>query len=178
MEESKTILCIDGIPAFLDIFRAHFTRGGDEVLIASNGKAGFELLAARRVHAVVLDYEMPGMSGETVLQVVKRLPIGAPVVVLAGRKAYIPNDVHNTTTVVLTTGMLMAELLRSLERILEATVRRSLQPRSSITSGAPHNSRATIPSARGALPRSEEVLLDRCAGVGAAGAARVKANHT
>jgi CheY-like chemotaxis protein len=120
------ILCIDRIPAFLHIFRTCFERGGDEVLTASTEKEGLELITKKRVDAVVLDYEMLGRSDAAVLQIVKRVPVGAPIVVLTEQIDSIPQNVRNATTVVLTKGMFISELLRCVERTLKAKIEISL----------------------------------------------------
>ena len=98
--EPKTILYIDDQRDSLDAFHAHFEKRGDKVLTASTGKEGLELLAGNRVDAVVLDYQMPGMSGGAVLQIVKRVRPGVPILVLTERSTVIPQDVRNATTVV------------------------------------------------------------------------------
>jgi CheY-like chemotaxis protein len=63
MLQPRTILCIDDGRTFLEVFRAHFEDRGYRVLTASSGKEALELLEVKRVDAVVLDYQMPGMTG-------------------------------------------------------------------------------------------------------------------
>ena len=70
MAEPKTILCINNLQAFLNVFRAHFEQRGYGVLTAATGKDALELLGGKRVDAAVLDYQVPDMAGAAVLQVV------------------------------------------------------------------------------------------------------------
>lgn len=125
MAEPKTILCIDDQRDSLDVFRAHFEKGGDKVLTASTGKQGLELLAVNKVDAVVLDYQMSSMSGAAVLQVVKRAALGVPVLVLTELSIVVPQDVRNAATVVATKGMSISKLTRSVDTILETKLGRS-----------------------------------------------------
>ena len=126
MAEPKTILCINNLQAFLNVFRAHFAERGYEVLTASTGKKALELLGEKRVDAVVLDYQVPDMAGAAVLQVVKSVSSETPVLMLSGRTAIIPQDVRNAATEVLTKGMGMSELVLSVDRILEALIAQNL----------------------------------------------------
>ena len=122
MAEPKTILCINDTQAFLNVFRAHFEERGYEVLTASTGKEALELLGGKRVDAVVLDYQVPDMAGAAALQIVKRVALGVPVLMLAGRTAIIPQDVRNAATAVLRKGMMISKLVGSVERILKAKI--------------------------------------------------------
>ena len=125
--ESKTILYIDDKRDSRDVFRAHFEKSGGILLTAATGKEGLELLAGNRVDAVVLDYQMPGMSGGAVLQIVKRGTPGLPVLVLAERSMSVPQDVRNVTTVVPTRGMSTSKLVRAVEAIFETSIAKSLR---------------------------------------------------
>jgi CheY-like chemotaxis protein len=127
VSETKTILYIDDKPDSLDVFRAHFEKSGDKLLTAATGKEGLALLAGNRVDAVVLDYQMPGMSGGAVLQIVKRAAPGLPVLVLAERSTFVPQDVRNVTTVVSTRGLSTAKLVRAVETIFETRIAKSLR---------------------------------------------------
>lgn len=127
MSETRTILYIDDKRDLLDVFRAHFEKSGDKLLTAATGKEGLELLAENRVDAVVLDYQMPGMSGGAVLQIVKRVAPGLPVLVLVERSMFVPQDVRNVTTVVPTRGMSTSKLVRAVETIFETRIAKSLR---------------------------------------------------
>lgn len=127
MAEPKTIVYIDDQRDSLDLFHAYFEKSGHKVLTASTGKEGLELLAGNRVDAVVLDYQMLGMSGGAVLQIVKRVRPGVPILVLTERSMVVPQDVRNVTTVVPTRGMSTSKMVRAVETIFESRSGRSLQ---------------------------------------------------
>ena len=127
MSENKTILYIDDQRDSRDVFRARFEKSGGKLLTAATAKEGLELLAGNRVDAVVLHYQMPGMSGGAVLQIVKRVASGLPVLVLAERSMFVPQDVRNVTTVVSTRGMSTSQLVRAVETIFETRIAKSLR---------------------------------------------------
>lgn len=127
MSETKTILYIDDKRDSREVFRTHFEKSGGKLLTAATGKEGLELLAGNRVDAVVLDYQMTGMSGGVVLQIVKRVAPGLPVLVLAERSMFVPQDVRNVTTVVSTRGMSTSQLVRAVETVFETRMAKSLR---------------------------------------------------
>ena len=86
--------------------------------------------------AVVLDYQVPGMLGAAAFQVIKRVALGVPVLMLSGRTAFIPQDVRNAATVVLMRGMRVSELVLSIDRILEVHIGQNLH-RGGTTSATP-----------------------------------------
>jgi CheY-like chemotaxis protein len=92
MIQPRTILCIDDACTFLQVFRTHFEDRGYRVLTASSRKEGLELLAAKRVDAVILDYQMPGMTSAAALQVAKRVSPETLVVILWGAASTVPQD--------------------------------------------------------------------------------------
>lgn len=126
MADLKTILCISDTQVFLHLFRSHFGERGYEVLTASTGKDALELLGGKRVDAVVLDYQVPGMLGAAAFQVIKRVALGVPVLMLSGRTAIIPQYLRNAATVVSTKGMRVSELVLSVDRILEPYIGQNL----------------------------------------------------
>ena len=109
MIQPRTILCIDDACTFLQVFRTHFEDRGYRVLTASSGKEGLEVLAAKRVDAVILDYQMPGMTSAAALQVSKRVSPGTLVVILSGAASTVPQDARRAATAVLLKGQVDAE---------------------------------------------------------------------
>jgi DNA-binding response OmpR family regulator len=134
----KTILCISDTQVFLNLFRSHFGGQGYEVLTASTGKSALELTEGKRVDAVVLDYQLPGMLGAAAFQVVKRVAQGVPILMLSGPTAVIPRDVRNAATVILRKGMRVSELILSVDRILEPYIGQNLHRRGSKASATKH----------------------------------------
>jgi len=119
MIQPRTILCIDDACTFLQVFRTHFEDLGYRVLTASSGKEGLELLAAKRVDAVILDYQMPGMTSAAALQVSKRVSPGTLVVILSGAAFTVPQDARRAAATVLLKDKSMPRLMRSVEGFLE-----------------------------------------------------------
>jgi CheY-like chemotaxis protein len=59
-----TILCIDDHWNGLIRRKMFLEQNGYQVLEATNGPEGLELFASQPVDAVILDYQIPGMSGD------------------------------------------------------------------------------------------------------------------
>ena len=71
-------------------------KSGYEVLEASGGDEGLKLFRTRPVDAVVLDYQMPGMSGDVVAAKMKRINSQIPIMLLS---AYGPLPKHKLSSV-------------------------------------------------------------------------------
>jgi len=80
---SKTILCIDDEAAGLLVRTRILELSGYKVLAAQNGREGLELFARQQIDAVLLDYYMPDMSGESVAAEMRRLKPSVPIVLLS-----------------------------------------------------------------------------------------------
>jgi DNA-binding NtrC family response regulator len=125
MIRARTILCIEEADTFLAIFRSYFEDRGYCVLRAASVKEGLELLTAKGVDAVVLDYQMSGMTGVAALQLVKRVSSETPVLVLARAKSTVTQDVRHAATAVLLKDRSTSELMRSVERSLEVKLQKN-----------------------------------------------------
>jgi DNA-binding response OmpR family regulator len=81
----KTILCIDDDPVILCYEMALLERSGYEVLTASSAQQGLQLATACKCDAVLLEYEMRGMSGQ---QIASEIKLAKPklVVILLSRR--------------------------------------------------------------------------------------------
>ena len=78
------VLVIDDDPGSRDVTRRALSRGGFEVITASDGISGLELARTMRPAAITLDVLMPGMDGWAVLAALKQSPetSGIPVIML------------------------------------------------------------------------------------------------
>jgi CheY-like chemotaxis protein len=119
MIQPRTILCIDDACIFLQVFRTHFEDRGYRVLTAANGKEALELLAAKRVDAVILDYQMSGMTGAAALQVSKGVSPGTLFVILSRAASTVPKDARRAATTVMLKDKSMPRLMHSVEGFLE-----------------------------------------------------------
>lgn len=82
-----TILCIDDHWNGLIGRKMLLEQSGYEVLATTGGDEGLKLFASRPVDAVVLDYQMPGMSGVAVAEKMKRINSHVPIMLLSGYEA-------------------------------------------------------------------------------------------
>jgi DNA-binding response OmpR family regulator len=79
------ILVIDDDARDRDLLMAVLEEGGYEVTWADNGGAGLMLCHQRTPDAVVLDLNMPGIDGLSLLRQLRILHPTLPVVVFSGR---------------------------------------------------------------------------------------------
>ncbi|HEX2024755.1 MAG TPA: response regulator transcription factor [Acidimicrobiales bacterium] len=84
--EAGLILVVDDDPTFVHLVTGLLEREGHEVVQAGDAESALSAIDERRPDLVVLDIEMPGMSG---LELLNRLPAGprVPVIVVSGREA-------------------------------------------------------------------------------------------
>jgi len=78
-----TILCIDDHWNGLISRKMLLEKNGYEVLEASGGDEGLKLFRSRNVDAVVVDYQMPGTSGDQIAERMKRINSHVPIMLLS-----------------------------------------------------------------------------------------------
>jgi len=78
-----TILCIDDHWNGLIGRKMLLEQNGYEVLEASGGDEGLKLFRSRKVDAVVVDYQMPGMNGDVVAAKMKHINSQIPIMLLS-----------------------------------------------------------------------------------------------
>jgi CheY-like chemotaxis protein len=78
-----TILCIDDHFKGLIARKMLLEKDGYEVLAAGDSKEGLRLFLSRNVDAVVVDYQMPGMSGDLIAEKMKRVNSHVPIMLLS-----------------------------------------------------------------------------------------------
>ncbi len=79
------ILIVDDDPQLLFVVRVALERQGYRVFEAPDGKAGLDLALTERPDLLVLDIDMPGLTGIEVCQELRRLHFEAPILMLTGR---------------------------------------------------------------------------------------------
>ena len=67
-----TILVIDDSPDILGSTRRLLEAEGHTVLTAQDGPSGLEVFARESVHLILVDYFMPGMTGEEVVREIRK----------------------------------------------------------------------------------------------------------
>jgi len=80
----RRVLVVDDSPTFLHAIAGRLQEDGYDVALASSGEQAIELLAVQPVDCVLLDLEMPGLSGTATCQRIKGAAAvrDTPVVVL------------------------------------------------------------------------------------------------
>jgi CheY-like chemotaxis protein len=85
-----TILCVDDSPSILEIHQALLESRGYRVVTALDGPTGIVLCREQSIDVVVLDFNMPGMDGNAVAQVLMREQPTLPVVIWSSDPDAIP----------------------------------------------------------------------------------------
>jgi len=78
-----TILCIDDHWSGLIGRKQLLEKNGYKVLEASGGDEALKLFRSKNVDAVVVDYQMPGMSGDVVAAKMKSINSRVPIMLLS-----------------------------------------------------------------------------------------------
>ena len=81
----KTIVVVEDEPILLKALSIELLGAGFNVLSASNGEAGLDLIKKEKPDFVLLDLVLPKMSGFDVLEAVKKIPElkKIPVIILS-----------------------------------------------------------------------------------------------
>src|SRR6476660_10339717 len=79
-----TVLLVDDNPDYLQATRLLLERDGHEVLTATNGTEALTLLPQHKVDLLLLDYFMPGMTGEQVVTEIRKFDPYVQVILQTG----------------------------------------------------------------------------------------------
>ena len=79
------LLIADDDPAVLALLQRQLSKGGYEVEVASNGQEAWEILQRDNLQLVILDWNMPGLSGVEVCARLQELPQVVYAIVLTGQ---------------------------------------------------------------------------------------------
>lgn len=80
----RKLLLVDDEPSILSALRRQLRQDGYQILTASDGAAGLEVLAQNEIDVIVSDQRMPGMTGVEFLREVKDLYPDTVRIVLSG----------------------------------------------------------------------------------------------
>jgi len=118
-----TILCIDDNRNILEVQQLLLESKGYSVLIAPDGATGIALSREHSVDVVVLDFNMPGMDGNQVAQVMAQEQPTLPVVIWSGYLGEIPESLRWFAYAVLHKGDGPDVLLSVVESLVKAGAR-------------------------------------------------------
>ena len=79
---APTILIADDDASFRRVLEYQLKQAGYDVLKAENGKQALDIFSQNRCHAVLTDLDMPEMSGNELLNLIKRQSPDIPVIVI------------------------------------------------------------------------------------------------
>ena len=91
---------------------------GYDVLTATDGPRGIELARDHSVDLVVLDYDMPGMKGDNVAEVLKRENPTLPILLLTAFGWEIPETLFQMADGYVQKGQAPTVLLEAIEQAL------------------------------------------------------------
>lgn len=112
-----TVLCIDDSREGLDTRKCLLELKGYSVLTATDGQSGLDLIANNQIHAVILDYRMPGLNGESAAREIKSRWPGLPIIMLSG-DPQIPESAKNLSDAFVVKGSHPDVLLSELDLLI------------------------------------------------------------
>ena len=114
---SPLILCVDDERVGLEVRKMLLERAGYRVLTALDGAAGLALFAREPIEAVVLDFSMPGMTGDQVARNMRRVKPAIPILMLSAYTS-LPLEVTRLVDLYMTKGEGAPALLEKLGGLL------------------------------------------------------------
>jgi CheY-like chemotaxis protein len=126
-----TVLVIDDEPAILELVHDLLVLAGYHVIAVTNGPDGLALARTTRLDLILLDYNLPEMSGLAVLEQLKAdtTTRGIPVVALTSAPAEQANELSRAGCIsFIPKPFVPAEFQRLVTDILNATVGRHRGP--------------------------------------------------
>ncbi len=129
------ILCIDDNEHGLIARRHILEERGYDVVTARDGREGLEKFRGEKVDLAIVDYLMPGMNGQEVIQQLRKAAPKLPIILLSGYADTLALDRKvPEADAVLHKGRTreVKELLETVERLL----RRRKKPGGRVTGGA------------------------------------------
>lgn len=80
----RSVLIVDDNPEYLEAARRVVQRDGHEVIAADSGAAGLEILRARDVDLVLVDFLMPSMTGDAFVRALREFRPSTQVILQTG----------------------------------------------------------------------------------------------
>lgn len=123
-----TVLCVDDAEAILNFYKDLFGRYGYEVVAAADGYQAMDAFRARaaRIDAVILDYEMPGMTGLELAIQLKGCDPTLPIMMISGVAPH-RHELYPFVDVALLKGVSIKDIVRHVELLMAARPMRHAQ---------------------------------------------------
>jgi signal transduction histidine kinase/ActR/RegA family two-component response regulator len=124
----RTVLCVEDNPTNLLLVARLLARRPDLRLIgAKDGRRGIELAQSERPDVILMDINLPGISGFNALQMLARIPATARIPVIALSANAMPRDVEKGLAAgffrYLTKPIKVDEFMATLDLALDSTTR-------------------------------------------------------
>jgi DNA-binding NtrC family response regulator len=117
-----TILCIDDDPGILQCHKAVLGTRGYTVLTAPDGRTGIAITRRHSIDIVITDFQMPGMDGGQVAELLLKEKPKLPVLICSGCLDAIPARVRHGVHNFLAKGDGPTRLLAMVEKLLTVKV--------------------------------------------------------
>jgi CheY-like chemotaxis protein len=129
--KGATVLIVDDEPDLREIFSAWLQQAGCLVLTAANGVEALEVLAARKIDAMISDIRMPVMDGVALVRSIHESRLVIPIILVSGYVNAGPPDTRDLgVSAVMEKPLTRKDLLGVLENSLAKCKRlpRPVQP--------------------------------------------------
>jgi len=113
------LLCIDDAVPVLEVLTFVLEECGYSVLVSPSARHGLTLFQAEPVDLVILDHEMPEMSGYEVAQEMRRLKPGVPII-MNSASAKVPADALNVVDAIVMKGTSYRPLVSTIDQQMAA----------------------------------------------------------
>jgi two-component system cell cycle response regulator DivK len=78
-----TVLLVDDYPDALEVWEIFLTAEGCHVITANDGEQALEIARTQRPDVIVMDFQMPGLSGPSVAEALRQNPVTAQIPLIA-----------------------------------------------------------------------------------------------
>ncbi len=114
------LLCIDDAVPVLEVLAFVLEECGYSVLVSPNARHGLTLFQAEPVDLVILDHEMPEMSGYEVDVEMRRLKPGVPIIINSA-SAKVPAEALNVVDAIVMKGTSYRPLVSKVDQQMAAS---------------------------------------------------------
>ena len=115
--QDHLLLCVDDEKVALSGWCLYLQGRGYKVVSAASGEEGLQIFAVQPVNAVILDYAMPEVDGNSVAAVMKRLKPEVPILLFTG-VADVPEELRDHIDAHMEKGCVPKDLLQRIDDLL------------------------------------------------------------